>query len=440
MGDLMKNRITRHDNVDPNTVLDNPANFRRHPEYQVRVMEGALDEIGWIQNIIINDRTGLLIDGHLRVEIARRRGEPTVPAVIVDLSPEEEAIALASLDPISALATTDQGALDELLMSIQANNDALLELFGELMSQGAHNAEEDGLGDDDAVPEPNANQVISKPGDVWILGDHRLMCGDALNPADLERLMDGKTADMVWTDPPYNVDYEGTAGKIQNDAMAEGAFREFLAGAFTNMAAHTREGGGVYIAHAASTAGEFIDSMKAAGLLHKQTLVWVKDSFTLGRQDYQWKHEPILYGWKAGAAHYWHGEFDKSTVVDYERPLEDMKKDELLTWAQGVKAAIETDIVRIQKPKKNAEHPTMKPVDLVARMVKNSSRRGQAVLDIFGGSGSTLIAAEKTGRKAYILELDPVFCDVIIQRYRAYTGRDAYRADGAPFTEIECAA
>jgi DNA modification methylase len=212
--------------------------------------------------------------------------------------------------------------------------------------------------------------------------------------------MDGETAELVLTDPPYNVDYEGAtkdALKIMNDKMSDNQFYQFLHDFYSAALAVTKPGGAVYVFHADSEGANFRSAMKDSGWLLKQCLIWVKSALVLGRQDYQWKHEPILYGWKPGAAHRWYGGFSETTTIDYE------------------------------KPTRNGDHPTMKPVGLVAKLMVNSSKKDDPVLDCFGGSGTTLIAAEQTDRKAYLLELDPKYCDVIVRRWEEFTGKQAER-------------
>lgn len=245
---------------------------------------------------------------------------------------------------------------------------------------------------------------------------------------------------MVWTDPPYNVDYEGKTSdalKIENDQMEDGTFRQFLRDIFTSAYTVTREGGPIYVAHADSEGVNFREALTEAGFLFKQCIIWVKNTMVLGRQDYQWQHEPILYGWKPGAAHKWYGEFNKKTVIDDTPSLKDMDKSELLAEAKRLRNALNASVVLEDKPSRSGEHPTMKPVGLILHMLKNSSVRGNAVLDLCGGSGSTLIAAQKTGRHARLMEIDPRYCDVIVRRFQEYTGTPGVlEATGQAFDAI----
>ena len=242
-----------------------------------------------------------------------------------------------------------------------------------------------------------AENTTIKYGDLFKLGKHFLMCGDATNKNDVLKLMNEKKADMIFTDPPYNVDYEGAAGKIQNDKMKDSAFYTFLFSAFTNMFENTKNGGAIYVCHADTEGLNFRNAYKNAGYKLAECLIWVKNALVFGRQDYHWRHEPILYGWKEGAAHYFVDDRTQNTVWEYN------------------------------KPKRNEEHPTMKPLKLVGKAITNSSRVGEVVLDLFGGSGSTLIACEQTNRICYMMELDPKYVQTIINRYEIFAKRKAIK-------------
>lgn len=278
---------------------------------------------------------------------------------------------------------------------------------------------------DENIPEV-PEEPFTKEGDIWQLGPHRLICGDSTKQSTYENLMQGELARLIVTDPPYNVDYEGSAGKIMNDSMDSTSFRAFLRDMYRAAASVTADGAGIYVFHADGEGVAFREELQGAGFLLKQCLVWVKNSFVLGRQDYQWRHEPVLYGWKDGAAHYFTEQRNLSTVIDESgRPdIDSLSREEmaeLLEWFYDEADSINTTVLYCDKPLKNAEHPTMKPTALIARLVENSSKSGWVVLDPFGGSGSTLIACEGTGRTARLIELDPKFCDVIVKRYVATT-------------------
>lgn len=255
--------------------------------------------------------------------------------------------------------------------------------------------------EEDEAPKPPA-EPITKIGDLYQIGNHRLLCGDATLVDDVQKLMGQEKANLVWTDPPYNVSYEGKtkdALKIKNDEMKDEDFFNFLYDAFSNMLMFTSAGGGIYISHADSEGLNFRRAMKDSGWLMKQCLIWEKHQFVIGRQDYHWKHEPILYGWAPGDSHHWYGDRKQTTIIHFN------------------------------KPNQNSEHPTMKPVGLVAYCIQNSSKQNDLVLDLFGGSGTTLIACEQTDRRAYVMELDPRYCDVIISRWEKLTGQKAQKLE-----------
>jgi DNA modification methylase len=256
---------------------------------------------------------------------------------------------------------------------------------------------EEGLTDEDAAP-PVPEEPITKPGDIWVLGKHRLMCGDSTSIDHLERLCDGQAVDMWLTDPPYNVAYEGGTKEkltIKNDSMEDDQFRQFLRDAYTAADTVMKAGAVFYIWHADSEGYNFRGAAKDAGWTVRQCLIWKKSSLVLGRQDYQWQHEPCLYGWKDGAGHLWAADRKQTTILEFD------------------------------KPSRNGEHPTMKPVALFEYQMLNNTKGGDIVLDSFGGSGTTLIAAEKNGRVARLMELDPKYCDVIVKRWEDFTGKKA---------------
>lgn len=434
-----RSRIVGSGTASPAEILANPRNWRQHPEEQEAALEGLLSDVGWVQQVIINRATGHLVDGHLRVALAKRRREPEIPVIYVDLTEEEERKVLATIDPIGGLATTDQAMLDALLEGVTSDNDGLQALIDSLVSEEEEEPLE-GNAPKDETPAPRA-RPISRHGDIWVMGEHRLMCGDSTSAEDVAKAC-GQAVDCVWTDPPYNIAYEGgTKDKltIMNDAMDTQRFLAFLTDAFTAAIRACREGAPIYIAHGESEGLNFRVAMTSAGWLHKQTLIWVKNSLVLGRQDYQWQHEPILYGWKPGAGHSWYGDRNKTTVFDDDIDLDKADKATLLRLLKDLKDHPST-VIRADKPHRNDVHPTMKPVGLVERMVLNSTRAGDTVLDLFGGSGTTLIACHKHRRRARLLELDPVYVDVIVRRWQEYSGETAYLEDsGASFAEAELA-
>jgi len=298
--------------------------------------------------------------------------------------------------------------------------------------------EEPEMAEDDHYDVEAKLQKIKEPktqrGEIYRLGNHFLMCGDSTDASNFERLMRGGLADLCVTDPPYNVNYEGSTDeklKIVNDRMSDGAFREFLVKAFRNIYNSTKAGAACYIFFASLEVLNFVGAYRGAGFIYKQFLIWVKNTITLSRSDYQWAHEQVIYGWKPGAPHYFIQNRKLRTVIDDQLDFDKMTKVQLRDLCKSVfdQDVTPTDIIRENKPLRNAEHPTMKPVPLVGRFIANSSRGGELVLDPFGGSGSTLIACEQLGRHCRMIELDPVYCDVIIHRWETFTGQKAERIE-----------
>ena len=396
-------------------LLPYVRNARQHSDEQIAQIAASIAEFGFV-NPILTGADGVLVAGHGRLAAARKLGLPTVPVVVLDhLTPTQRRALVLADNRLAELATWDDALLRIELEALQDDGfdldltgfdaDALAELLADEEPQI------EGRTEDDAIPEM-PEEPVSKPGDVWRLGPHRLVCGDATTAEAYARLFpDGERADMVFTDPPYNVNYANSAkdklrGKhrpILNDALGEG-FYDFLFDALALIMAHTR--GAIYVAMSSSELDTLQAAFRAAGGHWSTFIIWAKNTFTLGRSDYQRQYEPILYGWPEGATRHWCGDRD-----------------------QG-------DVWQIKKPQKNDLHPTMKPVDLVERAIRNSSRPGDVVLDPFGGSGTTLIAAEKAGRVARLIELDPKYVDVIVRRWQDWTGRQATReADGLAFDQ-----
>ena len=299
--------------------------------------------------------------------------------------------------------------------------------------------------EDEAPPLPATPRT--RPGDLYTLGKHRLLCGDATSLVDVRRLVGKETVDCVWTDPPYNVGYIGKTKaklKIQNDAMTEAGFEEFLRLCFTAALEVLKKGGACYVAHADTAGEKFRQCFREAGFHLAGCLIWRKNVMVLGHSDYQWRHEPILYGWRPGKAHCWYGGRKQTTIAEYAGPAVQQLEDGAWQVGYGDNAVIirgekltaelvTGDIFTEEKPSRNAEHPTMKPVALVERMVLNSTAPWGNVLDLFGGSGTTLIACEKTARRCFMMEFDPAYADVICERYLTATGKMPKREDGSPW-------
>lgn len=428
-------------------------NSRTHSEAQIAKIALSIQEFGFCNPVLI-DEDNVLIAGHGRTMAAAKLGLDEVPAIRLLHLTEAQRRAFVIAD--NRLAE-DAGWDDELLRIELAALDAydfdlsvigfedqeLATLLGESPSVG--------LTEPDHVP-AMAAELVTVRGDVFVLGRHRLVCGDSTKQADVDRLLAGETAECLWTDPPYNVAYEGAAGKIKNDDMGDGAFREFLRAAFTCAFRALKPGGAAYVAHADTEGLNFRAAFREAGFKLSSCVIWKKNALVLGRSDYQWQHEPILYGWKEGAAHRWYGARNKTTIQEFEEnPLVQIDETRWQIQVGDSLLLIEGDnlsvtehrgsVVSVKKPKRNGVHPTMKPVELVIRFLLNSTTKGDSVLDLFGGSGSTLIACEMTGRKARLCELDEKFCDVIIRRWQEFTGLDAVRErDGLNFNELAGAA
>lgn len=369
----------------------------------VAVVAESIRQFGFRQPIVV-DSSGVIIIGHTRWRAAQILNATEVPVHVADGLTQDQVRALRIADNKSGeIADWD---LDKLGIELKAIESCDLDLdlsalgfdqeeLTKLLDPGAH----DGLTDpDDCPPIPEGGQVLTQPGDLWVLGDHRVLCGDSSVPDHMARLMDGEQAYLLLTDPPYNVAYEGgtdAAMTIANDDMDEASYRKFLVATLGCAVAVLRPGGAYYCWHADSEGLAVRSSCADIGLTVRQCLVWVKSSLVLGRQDYQWRHEPCLYGWKDGAAHTWLSDRSQTTVLEFD------------------------------KPARNGEHPTMKPVPLFLYLLQNSCPAGGVVLDPFGGSGTTLIAAEQSARHARLMELDPRYCDVIVKRWEQFTGKQA---------------
>jgi DNA modification methylase len=364
----------------------------------------------------------VIIGGNMRYRACKELGYTEVPCKVI---PEG-----TTLEELRAYCLIDNSSYGEWDMEALANewDAALLEACAIDIPDVETPSEDEveNVDEDNADPTPpTAPKTL--PGDIYQLGDHRLVCGDSTDPRVLETLMKGETADVWITDPPYNVDYKGKAGKIQNDNMAETAFLDFLTKAFTTARDVLKPGGAFYIWHADGHGLTFRQAVDNAGLLLKQNLIWVKNSLVLGRQDYQWMHEPCLYGWRDGAAHYFTPSRSLRTVMEQgELDIDAMTKDELKTTLKNIlQGDVQTTVIREDKPLRSELHPTMKPVKLIARQIVNSTRRGEIVLDTFGGSGTTLIASEQLARRCRMTELDPGYADVIVRRWEDLTHQQA---------------
>jgi DNA modification methylase len=390
-------------------VLQEYENNPRNNDEAIKAVANSIKEFGFKVPIVITS-DNVIIAGHTRLKASVSLGLTEVPCIIADDLNEEQIKAFRLADNKTAeLATWDLSKLEEELSELDM--DMLQFGFEEMEELLPDNAADDDFDIDDEIPKV----PFSQSGDIYELGPHRVLCGDSTDSEQVKTLLDGKVVDMIFTDPPYNVDYEGTAGKIKNDKMEDDTFYLFLLAAFQNMFEHTKPGGAIYCCHADTEGLNFRNAFKKAGYKLAECLIWVKNALVLGRQDYHWRHEPILYGWKEGAAHYFVDDRSQDTIWEYN------------------------------KPRKNEEHPTMKPLELVGKAISNSSRRHETILDLFGGSGSTMIAADQLDRKAYLMELDEKFIDVIVKRYikhresndNCYLIRDGERSPLSDFDYFE---
>lgn len=391
--------MRKYENVSIDKLKPYERNARTHSDTQVEKIAKSIKEFGFINPVLIDGNFGI-IAGHGRVLGAKKLGMTEVPCLFVEDLTKAQKKAYILADNKLAL---DAGWDDEIL-KVELNE--LKDMNFDLSLTGFDDIEINGLEEpyeivEDEAPEVDEkNEPITQLGDIWQLGEHRLMCGDSTDAGTVAILMDGKKADLLLTDPPYNVAYEGKtkdALTIENDKMGGEEFREFLVNAFTAAVSVLKEGGGFYVWFASREHCNFETALNESGLEVRQELIWKKNTMVLGRQDYQWKHEPCLYGWKDGASHNWYSDRCQTTILEFN------------------------------KPARNGEHPTMKPVELFAYQIKNSTKKGNIVLDLFGGSGTTIIACEQTGRIGYSMELDPKYCDVIIKRYENLTGKKAVK-------------
>lgn len=428
----------------------NETALRRNDAAVPRMVE-ALRAFGFRIPLLVR-ADGEIVDGHLRLKAALALGLAEVPVIPAeDLTPTQVRTFRLLVNRSATWAGWDEDVLRVELAGLR-------DLGADLRLTGFEDRELDAFllglepgqaGDPDAVPEVPAVPV-SRPGDLWSLGHHRLLCGDSALAADMARLMDGEQADMVWTDPPYNVDYAGKAGRIKNDRMNAQAFESFLDALFSRAWEALADGGAIYVAHSEAGGGlVFRQAFARAGFRLAACLVWRKHQMVLGRGDYHWQHEPILYGWKPTARHRWYGDrkqttllerFADQTVIPAGDGVWQVATGDAVLLIRGRDVVVEEvhgTVVSVPKPSRSELHPTMKPVALVERQVANSSPRGGLVLDPCGGSGTTLMACERLGRRCDTMELDPRYADVIVRRWQDYSGGAAVLEGGPAFGDVE---
>ena len=422
--DRWRSRITGSGAVKVGEARPHALNFRIHPAHQSAALAASLDQVGWVQQVVVNTTTGNMIDGHLRLELARQRGEFELPCLFVELSEDEERLVLASLDPIAAMAEADRATLQELLTSIQGEGEQVRGLPEAIARQERIELPRvGGLVDPDEVPEV-PEEAATKLGDLWLLGPHRLLCGDSTTAEDVRRLMTGERAALMATDPPYLVDYQGGAhptseanrGAATKDKLWDTYidhehsvefYVEFLR---TALECALTDDAAVYQAFGIMRTEVIWQSWREVGLLPHQVLVWLKSRSVLTYSHYMWNYEPLMYGWREG-----------------HMPATKPPADAKAVWEIG--SAIEDGAGSI--------HPTMKPVELIRRPIGYHTAPGELIYEPFSGSGTAIVAAEASGRHCCALELSPQFVDVAVLRWQRFTGGQAtLEGDGRNFTEI----
>lgn len=397
----------RFEKVNIDRLVPYARNARTHSKEQVLQLRASLREFGFVNPVIV-DKDYNVIAGHGRILAAKEEGIVEVPCVFVEHMTEAQKRAYIIADNRLALnAGWDVEMLSVEIADLQgADFDIAILGFDDAELNKLMTTDEDVQDDDFDVDGELKNPAVTQSGDLWLLGKHRLVCGDSTKADTFDLLMDGNSANLVVTDPPYNVNYEGTAGKIKNDNMADAKFYQFLLDAFTHTEKALAKDASIYVFHADTEGLNFRRAFSEAGFYLSGTCIWKKQSLVLGRSPYHWQHEPVLFGWKKSGKHAWYSDRKQSTIWEFD------------------------------KPRKNGDHPTMKPVPLVAYPIVNSSMTGCIVLDPFGGSGSTLIACEQAERVCYTVELDEKYCDVIVKRYIEQSGADGvYLVRGGKQTE-----
>ncbi len=425
------------ESIPTDALVPYAGNAKEHPEWQVDQICNSIEEFGFDDPIAVwtnEDGETVIVEGHGRLLAARQLGIDTVPCIRLDHLDDE---ARRAYTLVHNKLTTNTGYDEDILAAeLEALGSFDMEQFGFGVGETLEDYE---AVDEDTPPEPDYDEpTTAQPGQVWRLGEHRLMCGDSTRQDDVDKLFAGRLADMVLTDPPYNCDYSNKnehlnkvyGGNrievdIENDMMTDEAFHKFLSSVFIQIDTHLKSGGAFYAWYGGSdiTTASVIDSTPS--LYRAQEITWIKNNIVIGRCDYQAKSEQCIYGWKLGEAHYFAPTRKETNIIE-DTDLNKMSRGELIAEIHRLlEAGIQTDVLRYNKPLVNDLHPTMKPVKLFAHLIRNSSKPGEVIYDAFGGSGTTLIAAEQMGRTAYLMELDPHYCDVIIKRWEELTGDTA---------------
>lgn len=413
-----------------NELIPYKNNAKEHPADQIAQIKRSIIEFGFNDPIAI-DENNVIIEGHGRLIALKEMDYKEVECIRLNhLDENQKKAYILAHNKLTMNTGFDNELLKQELLALR------LEDFDITLTGFKNDDVEEYFKTNDTYEDDYEIEVPPKPksklGDIWILGEHRLVCGDSTKKEDIDLLVNGEQMDLCLTDPPYNVDYGSKADainkygyafsdrRIKNDYMPELQFLQFLDEAFANLATVLKEGGGFYIFHASITQLEFEQALRQNNMKSRQQLIWIKNAIVLGRQDYQWRHEPCLYGWKEGAAHYFTKNRTNDTIFTTEVDIDKMKLKELRAFVHNLLAAeeIPKTTIYIDKPTRSEAHPTMKPITLLGQLITNSTRRGENIIDQFGGSGSTLIAAEQLERRAFLMELDEKFVDVIVKRYK----------------------
>lgn len=450
-----KNRIVGHEDVDPTLLVPNPDNWREHPKHQAEVMEDTLEQIGWVQNIVVNKTTGRIVDGHLRVALALKEELATIPVTYVELTDAEEAQALATIDPVSAMARSNKDALARVLDNVKTDSEAITKMIeatakkAGLFRDDKDREKEEALEEAQAERQALVDKYGVKQGQLWAMGKHRLMVGDSTDAKTYKTLMGAERAACLFTDPPYGVDYEARSGKFEiivNDDLKYDDLAKFLVAALRPAVKALSKHGSAYIWHASSTRDDFSTAIKKVGLEERQYIIWAKPAAVLGWGDYRWGHEPCFYCCHADEQPMFYGDRENQTVWRIAGRLQDgnigvtASGGVLLTDGDGHALYITDKAPKGKKPRhvrlesesvvladgdsdlwqvdrvSQTVHPTEKPAELARKALLNSTQEGEIVLDPFAGSGSTLIGAEHTGRRARLVELMPEYAAVILAR------------------------
>jgi site-specific DNA-methyltransferase (adenine-specific) len=413
------------------TIKNNPNNPRVIKDDKFKKLVQSikdLPEMAEVRPVVVNTDM-VVLGGNMRLKAMREAGWKDVPIQVVDWDEDKQRQFIIK-DNVSG------GEWDWEMLANEWDTEELQE-WGLDLPDFDNAKELEAEEDDYEMPDEVQTDIVL--GDLFEIGPHRLLCGDSTQTDTWGKVMNGCLADMVMTDPPYNVDYQGGTGmKIMNDKMDGDSFYQFLYDFYTALGAYTKAGGGWYVWHADSEGANFRLAMKNAGIMVKQCLIWVKNALVMGRQDYQWKHEPCLYGWKEGAAHYFVDNRTNTTVIEDNLNIAKLTKEQMkkmLTEILSEKTP--TTILRADKPQKNTEHPTMKPILLIAPLIQNSSKEGWIVSDGFLGSGSTMVAAHQLNRKCYGMELDPKYCQVILDRMLKLDSTLDVKRNGLPYKTAE---